>query len=420
MLASGRIVGAWMLVAIWAVAIYLTIPFARAVQRYVAASSLGSDAFLWLVLVLVSIGGVLALRSIVRKWTSWTQFLWLAVVTSVFVWSTLELRSSPEEAVHFVQYGVLGLLIFRALAHSIRDPTIYGTAVAIGASIGIVDEVIQWLTPERFWGLRDIWFNFVGVALTMVGIALGTRPSSIRGPITPRGIRWFCRAAAVALLLLGANLLNTPERFRFDFIEAQNDQMVEYGHLHSDPEIAVFRSRFSLEELARTDRERAGEAAAILDRYATAESYNDFLATYPGPVDPFLHEMRVRIFRRDRYARVADEHGAEEASREAGVAVRENQILEKYFPETLARSKLKWPGEKVAAFLARAEIEDPYESPVSSELFTRFSEVQLVSALIAALLALFLGHRRADRWARSGRAGSARGTRGWAGGNTQG
>ena len=130
--------------------------------------------------------------------------------------------------------------------------------------------------------------------------------------------------------------------------------------------------------------------------------------------------MRVRIFRRDRYARVSDEHGVEEASREAGVAVRENQILEKYFAETLARSKLKWPGEKVAAFLARAEIEDPYESPVSSELFTRFSEVQLVSALIAALLALFLGHRRADRWARSGRAGSAPGTRGWAGGNTQG
>ena len=284
----------------------------------------------------------------------------------VFVWSTLELRSSPEEAVHFVQYGVLGLLIFRALAHSIRDPTIYGTAVAIGASIGIVDEVIQWLTPERFWGLRDIWFNFVGVALTMVGIALGTRPSSIRGPITPRGICWFCRAAAVALLLLGANLLNTPERFRFDFIEAQNDQMVEYGHLHRDPEIAVFRSRFSLQELARTDRERAGEAAAILDPYATAESYNDFLATYPAPVDPF-HQMRVRIFRRDRYARVSDEHGAEEASREAGVAVRENQILEKYFAETLARSKLKWPGERSPPFWPgpRLRIPSPARCPRS-------------------------------------------------------
>ena len=74
MLASGRIVGAWMLVAIWAVAIYLTIPFARAVQRYVAGSSLGSEAFLWLVQVVVSISGVLALRSIVRKWTSGRSF----------------------------------------------------------------------------------------------------------------------------------------------------------------------------------------------------------------------------------------------------------------------------------------------------------------------------------------------------------
>ena len=183
---------------------------------------------------------------------------------------------------HFVQYGVLGLLIFRALAHSIRDPTIYGTAVAIGASIGIVDEVIQWLTPERFWGLRDIWFNFVGVALTMVGIALGTRPSSIRGPITPRGIRWFCRAAAVALLLLGANLLNTPERFRFDFIEAQNDQMVEYGHLVGDPEIAAFVAPTPSTSCAH-DRHRPGEAAAILDRFATGSCTATSSPTDPAP-----------------------------------------------------------------------------------------------------------------------------------------
>ena len=33
--------------------------------------------------------------------------------------------SNPEEAVHFIQYGALGVLLFRAFSHRMRDPMIY-------------------------------------------------------------------------------------------------------------------------------------------------------------------------------------------------------------------------------------------------------------------------------------------------------
>jgi hypothetical protein len=388
---------AWMLVAAWTAVIYTTIPFARVLQKEVAGSRFGSEAFQWgviAILVLVALG---ALRAIVRMRASVDRYLWLGAVTAIFAWYTLSLKSSPEEAVHFVQYGVLGVLIYRALAHSISDPTIWITAVSIGASIGILDEVIQWLTPERYWDLRDIWLNFFGVALTMIGLAFGIRPSGIRPPVTAKGIRWLCRSAAIALLLLGTNLVNTPDRFRFAFIEAQSDQMVEYGHRHEDPEIGVFQSRFSLEELKRTDEARSEEAAAILDQYATGEKYAAFLSAYPAPVDPFLHEMRVHIFRRDHYARVSALHAEPESKHDAGIAVRENQILEKYFGKTLAASTLKWTEQQLRDLTARANVPSDYVSPVSSQLFTRFSEVQLVAALALAWLGLLLLYRRSAR-----------------------
>ena len=398
-----------MLVALWSVIIFLTIPFARAVQKRVAGSSYGSTAFRDAVIVLLLLALVVAVLAIRRAGAGpWTRYLWLAIVIGIFVDYTVELKSSPEEAVHFIEYGVLGLLIYRALTHSITDPTIYLTAAAIGASVGILDEVIQWITPDRYWDLRDIWLNFFGVALTQIGIALGLQPSLIRRPVGEQSVRWLCRALTVALLLLASNLVNTPARIRWyaervpaiAFLDAQNDQMVEYGYLYVDPAIGRFRSRFSSEELPLVDEARAIDAAQIIDRYPAGEHYRDFLAAYPASVDPFVHELRVHQFRRDHYEPT-----------DAAIAYRENQILEKYYGKTLARSTVKWPPEKTSAVLARATLDGAYESPVSEQLFTRFEERQIVTMLALALIAVQLGAvfaRRSSRRRAASATGSAR------------
>ena len=44
-----------------------------------------------------------------------------------------------------------------------------------------MDEFIQWITPLRFWELKDIWLNAFSVALTQVAIAKGLQPSIIAG-----------------------------------------------------------------------------------------------------------------------------------------------------------------------------------------------------------------------------------------------
>ena len=73
-------------------------------------------------------------------------------IATVFIVYTIQLRGNPEEAVHFVQYGVLGILVYRALTHRITDYGIYFVALLLTITVGILDEALQWLTPESCMG----------------------------------------------------------------------------------------------------------------------------------------------------------------------------------------------------------------------------------------------------------------------------
>jgi hypothetical protein len=76
--------------------------------------------------------------------------------------------------------------------------------------------------------------------------------------------------------------------------------MVEYGYPHNDPDTAVFRSRFSLEQLQQIDRKRGREVAKILNRYIRNGGYRKFQTTYSVVRDAYVHEAGVHLFRRIR------------------------------------------------------------------------------------------------------------------------
>ncbi len=65
----------------------------------------------------------------------------------------------PEEAVHFLEYGVLGLLLYRALSFRVLDATVFVAAALVGVIVGTVDEIIQWIVPGRYFDFRDIALN---------------------------------------------------------------------------------------------------------------------------------------------------------------------------------------------------------------------------------------------------------------------
>ncbi len=398
----------WLAVVAWSALVLATVPLARRIEG-VVEGFFGERAFLVAVLAAVGAGLALvawALRRIGHL--SPGRIAWLVAVGSVYGACTWSLRHNPVEATHFVQYGVLGALAFRALAHRMRDSGVYLAATGVGGTMGMVDEGVQWVLPDRVWDLRDIGLNFFGAALVQVAIAAGVRPAGISGWPSAASVRQVCRIAGVALLLLGAFLLNTPPRIAWyaarvpglGFLLDKSDLMLEFGHLYEVPEIGRFRSRFAPAELARVDAERGPQAGAALGRSDDAD-YARFLREHNPIRDPFLHEARVHLFRRDRYLETAERHRAAGdlawARRDWTVAWRENRILEDYFGHTLHHSGRALPEAERRRLAEEQRADRSYESRVSEGLITAVSERQLVAGWLGALAALFTIHRAAGR-----------------------
>ncbi len=387
----------WTYVALWTLVIYLTIPYARPIQIFVT-NNWDRDLFGYSMIVFTVAVLVRAFIYLIRlRRPSRGGYIWLAAVAAVQVRYTFRLMNdAPEEAIHFIQYGLLGLLIFRALSHRTRDFTIYFSAALIGGTIGIIDEGIQWATPDRYWAMEDIWLNFFGTALSQIAIAKGIRPNFISARSKPLSIQRFCRVTAVALVLLGISMLNTPariawysERISFlEFLDKNESMMLEYGFRYDDPDIGRFHSRLPPDELARADLERSDEAARILDRFRSDSTYFEFLRLYTPLNDPFLHEARVHLFRRDRHLADLAETGIddEEYLWRQIVVYRENQIMEKYFPNTFKESSYPLPPELIESLSRRMHLDEGYVSAVSRHLIARFTERQVFGALILVLI----------------------------------
>jgi VanZ family protein len=330
-----------------------------------------------------------------------TRYFWLIAVAGIFFFYTLDLgKRNPVESVHFILFGVLGVLVYRALTHRLKDSSIFFAGTIICGCIGITDEFIQWMIPLRIWDITDIGLNLLSAALVQVAIAKGLRPAFILRGISRENMRFMCSLTIAAAAVLGGSLLMTPprivwisERIGFlEFLKHNDSVMFEYGYLYEDPEAGVFRSRFMPYELKQIDRIRAVEASEILNKFQDEKSYPLFLGSYTPITDPFVHEARVHLFRRDRYFDAALKVGDNSKWYAPGltIALRENLIMEKYFYNTLKQSNYIWTEEQLA--LARQHFLPDYfyDSLVSRDLITRVSEQQAAGFFMVLILGLIL------------------------------
>lgn len=84
----------------------------------------------------------------------------------------------PEERTHLIEYGVLAVLIYEALAERAgqgrRLPAPALLAVLATTLAGTLDECIQAFLPNRVFDARDILFNILaGVMAVAASVALG-------------------------------------------------------------------------------------------------------------------------------------------------------------------------------------------------------------------------------------------------------
>jgi len=387
---------AWLWVALCTAAIFLVVPTARAIQKFVG-EHWGRAFFGYLVIAAVA-GAFLAILYllVVRlKVRATSNYIWLAACAALYLYFTLKLWRNPEEAVHFLEYGLLGFFLFRAWRLTIPDKAVYLVSFLTGTLIGTFDEIFQWIMPGRYWDIRDVGLNALAVGLFQVALAQGVRPKLASPRIAARSVRKVSVLLAANLLLLGLCMSNTPDRTgalagRFPalaFLEKE-EPMREFKMKHKDPEIGSFYSRLIVERLKVTDFKKSVEYGGILRDWRDKD-YNEFLQTFNALNTPFLYEMRVHIFRRDRKYDEGQKAGGERRKKEAlFIAYKENLILEKYFTRTLRSSGYQWEREKAAAIEPLIEKRAAYTSPVSKDLFYWLSEGAMWAGILVALIAL--------------------------------
>ena len=392
----------WLMVATWFGLILFSIPLVRYGTDYVNVT-FGRAAFSYGVsLLLIMATSVTLTYLIMRGGMTVTRFLSLGAITAYVVFLTFGLPSdSTAEAVHFLEYGILGLLIYRAFAHRVHDISIYPSVILLGTLFGTIEETVQWLVPGRVFDLRDIWMNFTAVALLQLAIATAIRPSAISKTLKPRSGRRLCHLSALLLAGLGLCHLNTPKAIavyttRFPvlaFIWHADDVMIEYGQYYEAPNTGVFRSRFTIEELHRLSSSRADDAANAFGAFETHEDYVSFLKEHTALKDPFFHEAALHLYSRNsNLVRARISTKPDEQQLRYTFAHRENAILEGYFGPILPSTGSLWSPKVKQEVHENGDPGRQYESSVSRRLITSFSQKQaLWFSTIGVIILLGLG-----------------------------
>lgn len=310
----------------------------------IALALLGAGAVYWLVAV--------------RRERSALRYVLLLIV-GVFYVRYLRQITNPIEALHYVEYGMLGILGARGMRHHLADQGVYPAAFLICTLTGLTDEIIQWLHPARTGDLRDVFFNMKSAGLMLIAFALGVpmRTQTFGfGAASRRVFGWMLFVTAV---YFGAFIHNVNE----------------FGYKIEVSGVGTFVSRHSAEELRAIDSQRGEELAGVLQAQVDVP-YGESLEQLQE--NKFFYELRVHLFRRDAHFNRASYL----------VAYKENRLIDAYFSNTVSRTSYDWPDEKAQKCLNEigSQKDASYHSPVSAEVITSYGPLQLWLVVAAVCL----------------------------------
>jgi glycopeptide antibiotics resistance protein len=86
----------------------------------------------------------------------------------------------PEERVHFLEYAVLGIMLYFALREGIKVRKVLLGIPVIVFFIGLGDELIQGILPNRVYQFTDVILNFCGGILGEL-ILITFNPGLVKG-----------------------------------------------------------------------------------------------------------------------------------------------------------------------------------------------------------------------------------------------
>lgn len=276
------------------------------------------------------VGAAVALAVVVavtriRERRSWRFAGLIAAVAGAALYAravaTGNVQTDAVEHAHFVEYGLIALLFYRAW-RPLDDGRAWMWPLLAGVFVGIVDEFVQWFIPGRVGEAHDIFLNAVAVLSGLLFAVSVDAPARFALALRDRAARPIGYGVTVVLVTFAL------------FVQA-----VHLGHEIYDPEIGVFWSGYSAADLIAASRDRA-------ERWKTRPP----VVLHPlSREDHYLSEALWHVQSRNRAWGAGDPFSA----------WRENRILEKFFEPVLdtasyaSRVPLRWPPDQRAQTAAR-------------------------------------------------------------------
>ena len=297
---------------------------------------------------------------------SWLRYTLLAVAVAIAViYARTVSGGNPDvdlvEAFHFVEYGFIAFLFYRATRRCSDVRAIVFPACA-SLLVGVADEWMQWLVPGRVGELHDVLLNAVAIGCGLLFSVAIHPPVSLALP-TQRSPRWALGAAPGVLILAVAGFVDR----------------VHLGYEIADGETGVFRSRYDASALAAA-------VAGRPSRWRLSPPAERGFAHE----DHYLSEGLWHVQRRNMAITEGDHW----------TAWNENVILEKYFSPVLDRGS-RLPVEQRTGLEQRAGGDSArgYASsaqPYPIYIARREMYWGTTALMIAVAVGLCLGQRSAE------------------------
>jgi len=303
----------------------------------------------------------------------------------------------PVEAVHFLEYGLLGFFLFGALRFHINNRCIYFIAFLSGSLVGIFDEILQWIVPLRLWDIRDVGLNALSSGLFQIGLWKGIQPREIFPKIKAKSFKTLSLLLSINIVLLGLCLSNTPKRISsytkiFPALSSvqKEEPMNKFRKKHVDSDIGNFYSLLTIDELKSEDRENFLQNAQTIKEWKNRD-YKEFIRHFHPLIYTFLCELRTHLDIRDKNFKEAQKAEDENTKKKFFFrAYKENLILEKYFGQTLQKSSSNWEkgqSKHIESYINKSAW---YSSHLRFGFFLSFSEKTMWTAIISFLIILAL------------------------------
>ncbi len=165
------------------------------------------------------------------------------------------------ERVHFLEYGVIGLLFYRAWRDA-GDPSIIILPLLASIVVGTLDEWLQWFVPVRVGEARDVALNVIAVACGVL-FAIAMNP-----PVA--WTRHLSRTSRRRIAVMGAS---TVILFAAFFSTVHLARIV-----HLD-DVGEFMSHYTAEDLTSLARDRQArwrtDAPRVFRRFSREDQYMD-------------------------------------------------------------------------------------------------------------------------------------------------